>query len=154
MIRVETWNELYPDCLPLFEEHKTEIGESSERMPLNLDIDKITALDNSGRLLIVAARDENKKLLGYLGFFIDTSLECKDLLVGVQTLWFVTKPARQGGVGIKMYLEAIKQMKDLGVKNIYPHRWLTVDSSDLDRFFLKLGAMPIEYEYSLWIGDK
>lgn len=151
-IQVEKWNQLYPDCLPLFVEHKAEVGEV--RINYNPDIEKAAILDKSGRLLIVTARDENEKLQGYLGFFMDTSLECKGLLVGTQMLWFVTKSARHGGVGVKLYLEAIKQMRALGVKNIYPHRWLTVDSSDLDRFFLKLGAVPLEYEYSLWIGDK
>lgn len=151
-IQVEKWNQLYPDCLPLFAEHKAEIGET--RIPYNPDIEKAAVLDKSGRLLIITARDENKKLQGYLGFFMDTSLECKNLLLGTQMLWFVTKTARQGGVGIKLYLEAIKQMKGLGVEYIYPHRWLTVDSSDLDKFFLKLGAVPLEYVYSLRIGEK
>lgn len=152
-IQLEKWDNFYPDCLPLFAEHKAEIGESADRMPVDPAIDKCAALDKAGMLQIITARDNSGTMSGYCIFVIDYSLESKDVLIGEQKLWFVTKSARHGGLGIKLFMESIKLMKERGVKNIYPHRWMTVESKDLEKFFVGLGAYELERIYSLWIGE-
>lgn len=152
-LQQETWNQFYPDCLPLFAQHKAEVGESQSKMPLNIDVEQWAAIDRANAVQIITARDLAKNLLGYCCFFISSSLESKGLLCASQSLWFVTKESRYGGLGIRLFMEAVKYLKNRGVRNIYPHRWLTVDSTDLDKFFLSLGAIEIERGYSLWIGE-
>lgn len=155
-IQVERWNKFYPDCLPLFAEHKAEIGESSERMPLDPDLTKCALLDKCDMTQIMTARDDAGHLVGYCIFVIDNSLESKDILIAEQKFWFVTKAARKGALGIRLFMNSLKLLEAKSVKNIYPHLWVTAKPEEikaLDKFFTGLGAYELERIYSLKIGD-
>lgn len=156
-IQVERWAKFYPDCLVLFAEHKAEIGESSEHMPLDPDFAKCAVLDKCDMAQVMTARDDDNKLVGYCVFIIDNSIESKNVLVGEQKFWFVTKSARKGALGIRLFMNSLELMKKKGVKNVYPHMWVRAGEKEvltLDKFFIGLGAYELERIYSLWIGDK
>ncbi len=152
IITVEKWADFYPECLPLMREHNAEVGESEERMPFDIDADTCAALETIGALLIVTARKDGK-LIGYCGFTLGNSLLSKNVLCGTQGPFFVTKDERSSGAGLSLYRHAFREMKQLGVKNVYPHHYLRGDSARLGEFFEHLGAKPLQHEYSLWIGD-
>ncbi len=151
---LESWDKFYPECAPLFEEH-LEIGELNPKMPLEIDVDAYARIDKAGLLQILVARDDGV-MVGYCIFIISYSMVSKNILCGVQNLWFVTKEHRPGPgrVGRTLFLESIRFLKSKGVKNIYAHHWLRGESYRLGLFFETiLGAQEIQHEYSLWIGD-
>ncbi len=150
-ITIESWDKFYPVCLPLFKEHEAEIGENN--MPLDVDVETCATMDKIGMALIVVAYKDGI-MIGYCTFFLSKCLMSKNILIGTQGPYFVTKEERKTGAGLKLYREAIKQMKEKGVKNIYPHHYLRGDSAKLGAYFENLGATLIQYEYSLWIGEK
>lgn len=153
-IEKENWDHFYPDCLPLFEEHEAEIGDSPDEMPLAPANTIWEALDKADMLQIITAR-EDTKLIGYCLFVLGPSLKSKHIICGEQKLWFVTKNRRKGGLGLKLFLESIKYMKEKGVQQIYPHIWVAADpqiQTALRKFFTKLGARKLEEQYSLRIG--
>jgi len=147
MIQQESWQEFYPDCLPLFEEHDAEIGEQSSDMPLDPNVEGYAGLDKAGMLQILTARQDGK-LIGYCIFVISQSLQSRKVIVGTQNLWFVTKEKRRGGIAGRLYLKSIALMRAKGVKNIYPHYYVRGDAK-LKRFFERLGAKELQHEYSL-----
>lgn len=151
--QIENWIEFYPDCIALFEEHEAELGEGNPKMPLDPAYDAWRAMDQMGVLSIMTARVDDK-LVGYCLFVLSANLKSRNVLCAEQKLWFVTKSHRRGGIGIKLFTKSVEFLKNFReVKNIYPHRWTTVDSEVLDKFFKSLGAVEIERQYSLWIGD-
>lgn len=152
LLQEEKWSNFYPDCLPLFEEHNGEIGESKDNMPLDPDIEACSALDGAGKLQILTARKADI-LVGYCTFFISNSLQSKNIVCATQGIYFVRKNERKGDLGLRLYMESIRRLKSKGVKNIYPHHWMRGDSILLKPFFERLGAIEVEHVYSLWIGN-
>lgn len=152
LLQEEKWSQFYPECLPLFEEHNSEIGESAENMPLDPDIETCEMLDHAGKLQILTAR-KGGDLVGYCTFVISRSLQSKNVLCATQSIYFVRKADRRGDLGLRLYMESIRHLRAKGVKNIYPHHWLKGDSMLLKPFFERLGAVEIEHVYSLWIGN-
>ena len=151
-IKEERWSNFWPDCLPLLKEHNDEIGELNQNMPLDPDIDTIAALDKAGIVQIVTAR-EDAAMIGYCTFTLGNSLMSRKILCGTQSIYFVKESKRNTDTWMRLYNESIKLMKAKGVKNIYPHHWLRGDSPRLGVFFRRKGAIPIQSEYSLWIGE-
>jgi hypothetical protein len=151
IIQVETWQQFYPDCLPLMAEHHEEIVEDKERMPLDLDVDSCAAMDKAGNMLLLAARKEGK-LVGYGIFLLSNSLMSKKVQCATQAPYFVKADERKNGIGLKIYRNAIEILRNRGVKQLFPHHWLKGGGEKLGEFFVHLGAHEIQHEYSLWIG--
>lgn len=151
-ITSDRWDQFYPACLPLFKEHNDEIGELNKNMPLDPDVATCKLLSDRNLSIIMVARKEGL-MIGYCVFTLGNNLMSKNVLCGTQSIFFVTKEERKSGVGLNLYREAIKYMKVRGVKNIYPHHWMRGDSPLLAKFFEHLGAVEIQHEYSLWIGE-
>ncbi len=153
MIQQATWAQFYPECMELAAQQYEEIGEDGKRMPLDPDADAFENLEKAGMLQILTARDDAKKMIGYCLFIISHNLLSRKILCATQCFFFVTKSARQSKAGGGLYLEAIRLLKERGVKNIYPHYWTRGDGPMLKRFFEKLGAVELEHAFSLWVGE-
>lgn len=151
-IALERWETFYPDCLPLLAEHHAELNEEDPRAPHDPDVAMIEKLDRWEILQIVSARDDGGNLVGYCGFDIGKSLESKNLLCGTLRPFFVTKKHR-GSIGTKLFMRSIEELKLRGVKKAYIHHYLTGDSPKLQILFERLGAKPLQHEYSLWVGE-
>lgn len=149
-IQVEKWEQFYPDCLPLMIEHHAEIVDDKEHMPFDLDVQSCAVMDKTGTMLILAARKEGK-LVGYGIFLINHSLMSKDVLCATQAPYFVTVDERKTGIGLKIYRYAIQVLRSRGVHQLFPHHWLKGGGEKLGEFFVHLGAVPIQHEYSLWL---
>jgi Acetyltransferase (GNAT) family len=151
IIAVEKWDEFYPDCLPLFAEHHTEIVEDGERMPLDLNVEDCAYMNKNGLLFLLAARKEDK-LVGYFTCTIGRSLMSRNVICATQAPYFVTESERSSGLGLRLYREAIRLLREQGVHILFPHHWLKGGGEKLGEFFVHLGARPIQHEYSLWIA--
>jgi hypothetical protein len=129
------------------------MGEVNDKIPIKPDIEACVRLEKAGLLLIVAARNDVGRMIGYCTFILSNDIMSKDILCGTQGPFFVTKSKRLGGLGVRLYDYMIEKMKERGIKNIYPHHYLHGDSVKLSRYFVKLGAVKTQLMYTLWIGN-
>lgn len=150
-IEIEHWETFFPDCLALLAEHSAELSGKNDKAPFDLNAEAFSAMDKADVLQIVSARD-NGVLIGYCMFDIGFSLESKNLLCGTLRPFFVKKECR-GTLGIKLFLKSVDALKERGVRQIYVHHYLTSNSKKLQKFFQRIGAKPVQHEYSLWVGE-
>jgi len=146
----EQWDRFCPDAMELFKEHNNEVGEDNEEF--DPDYEATGKACEKGVLVVFTAR-KNNKLVGYLWFGVSRHLVNKKTICATQCLFFVTASERQGRVGIGLYKYAIEELKKMGVTKLYPHHFLRSDSARLGEFFKRLGAVELQHEYSLKIGD-
>ena len=147
IIRRETWEQYYPDCVPLWTAHHNELNSTD---PLDPDLSVIKRGMDSGNIVVLVARD-NETMAGYCWWTFGKSVEIKDLLCADQRLWYVDKPYRRGTVAYRLFKSSIDFLKSIGVRKIYPHHWFVGDSPKAARIFESFGAKPEELVYSLWI---
>ena len=146
--RVETWAQVYPDCVPLLIEHREEIGEMD--MPFDPDLEQIELMDRLGMLQILTARRDGE-MIGYCMFALGRNLTSKGILTAEQKMFFLSKSARAGlsFTAVKMYSISMEMLKVRGVHTVYPHHWMRGDSPKLAKLFERMGAHELERVYAL-----
>lgn len=152
-IGLEPWtDELWSELWPLAECHSLEVDEGVEpRRPFKLDLNLMRLLAQSGSLKVVVARKAHGRPVGYYTWNVTPDVESEGLLIAQQGAWFV-EPGR-AGVAVLMFDCAVRELKALGVKCIYPHHRTQGRGRDIGKFFRRRGAKLIQHTYSLWIGD-
>lgn len=152
-LRVETFDEVWPECDELASKHFTEVdGGVEPRRVYKLDYRAMRQLSQLGFLKIFTARD-NGQLVGYCTWNVMPDIESQGLLIARQGAWFMDDSFGLGSVGLRLFRFAMSHLKNLGVQMIFPHHRLQGRGKDLGKFFTRIGCKPIMHEYCLWIGD-
>lgn len=156
VLEIERWSGIWPECVPLMKAHASEVrGGSDDRVPFELDLERIRAIDRADFLVIVSAREPTEfHLVGYCIWFLTPSLESLGLLVATQSAWYLAEPFRGAGRALKIWNRSIEELKKRGVKMAYPHHWNDGAGAKIGKFFERQGAVRREIGYELWIGDK
>lgn len=152
-IQLEGWETFFPDCRPLWEAHHAEIGKVEGGLPFDPNVEKGEHLVRNGTALIITARDEDRRMIGYCVFTIGETFECRGVLIGTQGPWFVVPEHRNGSAAFRMFERALKEIEARGVRRAYPHHWLVGDSPKAARIFEHFGAKPEELVYSMPVGS-
>lgn len=142
LIASEAWQRAWPEMLPMFEAHRSELNASGE---LRLNVDGINELDKMGGMLLLTARDKGK-LIGYCIWFLVHSVERAGELVAEQRPWYVKTEWRGTGLGKRLFTESLTRLKERGIKTAFPHHW---GNEALGEYFQSLGARPIEWVYEM-----
>lgn len=146
--QLESWTDYYRDCQALWIEHYDEIATNKDKMPMQPDIETFMEMERQGKLQILVARIAGC-MIGYQVSIIARHLHYS-VLCGYEDSYFLTKKHRKGFAGIRLIKEAIRHMKNRGVKKIFFH---TKAFADKGRLFDFLGFSKSDILYSKWIGD-
>jgi hypothetical protein len=145
----EHWSEFCVDAQHLFPLHWKELALNQEVIPLEPDHDLYNAIDRSGQLMILTARDGAGKLLGYNVYFVRTHMHYMSCKVAMTDMYFVL-PEHRSGVGVKLFIEAEKRLKARGVR-------LAITSckvhEDHEKLFTKLGWKFSDKTFVKYIGN-
>lgn len=144
----EHWADFCVDAQHLFPLHWKELALNQEVIQLDPDHDLYNAIDKSGQLMILTAREDGK-LLGYNVYFIRNHMHYKLTKVAMTDMYFVLPEARRG-VGLKLFIEAEQRLKARGVK-------LAITSckvhEDHERLFTRLGWTFSDKTFVKFIGN-
>jgi len=129
-------------------------GGVEPRRRLALDLATLSKMDQLGAMRVYTARaGEAKTLVGYCTWNVEFDVESYGLLIARQGAWYVSPKAP--GAGLRLFKFALADLKRAGVKCTFPHHRLQGRGTEarLGAWFRRLGAKPIQLDYSLWIGD-
>jgi GNAT superfamily N-acetyltransferase len=140
-----SWKEFFPKCLPLWKEHWEELGE--KQIPFNPDVSFYQVLDQSGCLVILTARKE-ERIVGYYLFILQPYVHSKGLLFAFEHMFFLTKELRKGWNGVRLMREAAKIAKERGAVCF---RANTPNKPRITKLMQSLGFVADGQCFSKWI---
>jgi len=142
---VENWSDCVDEMRPLWDLHWAEVGDYTDKIPVNIREDEYSKLANAGVLQVVTARDKSGKLWGYVWHAIMPHLHHQQILTALLDLWFVHPDKRKGGAGVKLFLFAEAALKQRGVSKLHAGHTLKLP---LENVFEKLGYKLAELHYT------
>jgi GNAT superfamily N-acetyltransferase len=127
---VERYYQVSEDIKELIKLHYEEIAVNKDVIPLDPDWDRYKALDDSGLIMTVTARDEGK-LIGYAIFFVTSHLHYKSTVYANNDLLYLHPDYRKGLVGVRLITISEGFLKQRGVTKIMWHIKFNKDFSRL-----------------------
>lgn len=113
--RKEPFWPAFAEAQLLLDRHFDEIAENKALLQQpDPNIDKYRILDNAGMLHLLAVRD-GAKLVGYYVAIVDHNLHYRTILTGVDDLHYLAPEYRKGRVGIQLFIEAEKMLREIRV---------------------------------------
>lgn len=145
-IQTECFEAFYRDGKKLFDEHYEEAGSFAD-LKLDPSIEFASAMEKAGFLQIVTART-HAEMVGYIVFLINPCFESREVLLGFQNIFFVTKK-RRGRLGLRLHAFARAQLKKRGVSALILRSGVRSDGPRQEKLFVRLGAIPMGKLYYL-----
>jgi GNAT superfamily N-acetyltransferase len=146
---VESFIDLLPELKPIFPIHYLELALNQDKVPLDVDYDKSTRMENNGTLFFMSLR-ESGKLVGYFIGMIDSGLHYKSCLTCQMDIFYVHPDHRGSGAGFKLFRDVETELKRRKVQRLFVGSKMHKDASWL---FNRLGYEPVETYYSTWLGE-
>lgn len=151
IISAESFMEIYPELLPLFESHWRELGPYKDKMPLAPDLESYSYLEASGQLLTLTARKDGY-LVGYLNAVIKPGLHYSTTLQAITDIPYVLPSVRGRGIGVRLFLAAQEELKTRRVGPWFASYKINSDlAPSMDRLLHWLGMKPADIQFSKWI---
>jgi hypothetical protein len=97
----ETLFDVIEEVQPLLDAHYLELAKNQERIKLNPDWARYTAMEAAGSLLLFTARKDGK-LIGYAAFFAGPHPHYTDLMLVSNDLLFLDAEHRVGRTGVRL----------------------------------------------------
>lgn len=150
-IRSESFIEIYPELLPLFESHWRELGPFRDRMPLSPNLPIYSYLETANQLVTLTAR-HNGKLVGYLIAKTGPGLHYSKTNQAITDLPYVLPEFRGRGIVVRLFKAAEEIFK---AQNVGP--WFAGSKINsplhpsMDRLLRWIGMEPQDIQYSKWI---
>ncbi len=138
--QVEELHDVFGEAIPLLKEHWAEIALDKDNVPLDPDILAYEEIADAGRYQITTARDGND-LVGYAAYFIAPNLHYRSLVVGESDIFWIAPSHRKGMTGVKLFREAERNLKLIGVNRVINKEKLHFD---LSKLFDRLGFTSVE----------
>lgn len=145
--QTEEWPDVIGEMLPMFHDHWKEVGVS--KTPPMPDHVSYQRLHDLGGLHVTTAR-HNGDLVGYLVVIISGSLHYRGIIHGAFDLYYLMPEHRKGMAGVRLFSEAEKALKILGVDRMFTG---TKTKLDISLILERQGWIEIERSYTKWIGD-
>ena len=127
---VERYHQVSEDIKELIKLHYEEIAVNKDVIPLDPDWDRYKALDDSGLIMTVTARDDGK-IIGYAIFFVTSHLHYKSTIYANNDLLYLHPDYRKGMTGIRLITLSEGFLKQRGVAKIMWHIKFNKDFSRL-----------------------
>lgn len=150
-LALEEFDSWAPEATDLLFLHRAEVGELDPRRPFVINWAEGRKAAEAGVLKVWTARGPGG-LAGYLVWYLIRPLDAATVRAAEMGPWFVEPGARGEGLGMKLMMKSISDLRGLGCQQVYPH-FRSRSGPRLDEKLWALGAQEIERVYSLWIGD-
>jgi len=152
VIAAESFMEIYPELLPLFESHWRELGPYKDKMPLSPNVEIYSYLEAQGQLLTLTARQEGR-LVGYIICAIRTGLHYSTTLQAITDIPYVAPSVRGRGVGVRLFLAAQEELKARKVGPWFASYKVGSElAPSMDKVLRWLGMEPCDLQFSKWIN--
>ena len=152
IIAAESFMEIYPELLPLFESHWRELGPYKDKMPLSPNVEIYSYLEAQGQLLTLTARQEGR-LVGYIICAIRTGLHYSTTLQAITDIPYVAPSVRGRGVGVRLFLAAQEELKARKVGPWFASYKVGSElAPSMDKVLRWLGMEPCDLQFSKWIN--
>jgi len=112
----ENLKDFLEEVKPILESHYDELSVTKS-FKLNPNYEHYFKLQEMNMLFCMTCRLENE-LIGYIAFFLYPHMHYYDCLTAMEDLYYVQKEHRQGRVGLKLFTESEKILKNKGVNRI------------------------------------
>lgn len=147
---IENWAQYAPDAEKLWEDHWREVAMDQDRIPLDVDWERYAALDASGNLHIVTARDEQGTLQGYCLAVVTTHLHYKSTVHAQYDVYWLAPVYRRGLTGYRLFQVMERTLKARGVKKLLSACKLSLDVGPL---FERMQWRETERTFTKYIGE-
>lgn len=151
IIAAESFMEIYPELLPLFESHWRELGPYKDKMALSPDLEAYGYLEASGQLLTLTARKDGY-LVGYLNVVIKRGFHYSTTLQAITDIPYVLPSVRGRGVGVRLFLAAQEELKARKVGPWFASYKINSPlAPSMDRLLRWLDMEPSDLQFSKWL---
>ena len=138
---VENFTDIAHELPPLFQKHFDEIALDKERIPLAPNWEYYLAVDKSGHLFVLTARD-GERLVGYFFAIVGLGTHNVRSVMAKTDMYFLLPEYRKGMAGFKFIKTAMERLTfDKMVIQ-------TKISNDYGRIFERLGFTSVETVYT------
>jgi GNAT superfamily N-acetyltransferase len=141
----EPFVQFYRDAQPLFAEHLVQTDQSPDDHALK-NLPMLQLLDDIGALQTMTARS-NGRMFGYLMTIIAPSLDARDRLEALHTIFFASPLIR--GLGMKLQYAALDALRARGVHEVQMRAGHRGSGPRLGTFYRRLGAEEFGQLYRL-----
>lgn len=140
----ETLFDVIEEVQPLLKRHYAELAKNQDRVKLNVDWARYSAMEQAGALLIYTAR-KDEKLCGYAAFFVGPHPHYLDLALASNDVLFLAPEHRTGRTGARLIHHCESQ-----IGAAYPHvcvTWHAKENTPLAAMLprLKYGVQDIVF---------
>lgn len=136
----------YPEGQALMSAHLSE-SDSSEHHPLKMNVPLLTELEKQGLFRVMTARVDGR-LVGYITWSLVPDAESEGIVIADQGAWYC-EPDQP--LGRKLLNQSFKELKAMGVQSVHLHHPENGRGAKLGALFKRLGAVPNQRRYSLWL---
>lgn len=151
LIEPEPFVSMWPEMEALGRLHFEEVdGGVEPRRPYRPNAPLMQAMEQVGCLKITTARAKGK-LIGYCMWNVSPDAESEGLMIARHGPWYMLPEHK--GVGTKLFKRSVAELRAMGIHIIYPHHRMQGRGQRLGMFYRRIGAIEVQREYSLWIGD-
>ena len=112
----ERFGDFFEEMKALLDDHYQELSVTKV-FGLNPNYDRYLELQDSGDLFCLTCRKDGE-LIGYIIYFVYRHLHYWDCLTAMEDVYFIRKDQRQGRIGLNLFKEAEKALKEHGVNRI------------------------------------
>lgn len=149
--QTEPWETYYRDVQPLWLAHWLEVGLDHAAIPLDPDVERYQAYADAGQLHILTMRDAGK-LVGYHVALVSGHLHYKGTLMAFTDLYYVAPTYRKGMAGVRLFREAERALRALGVRRIQTATKLHAHLN-MSRLLTRLGYQHVEAAFHKRLED-
>lgn len=151
VIAAESFMEIYPELLPLFESHWQELGPYKDKMPLAPNLELYSYLEAQGQLLTLTAR-QHGRLVAYIICIIRSGLHYSKTTQAITDIPYVHPSVRGRGVGVRLFLAAQDELKTRKVGPWFASYKINSPlAPSMDRLLHWMGMEPTDVQFSKWI---
>lgn len=149
-VGLEPFAQIWPEVSLLGARHSNEVGDDEwkELRPFSLDAPALQAAEEVGAFRVITARAAGL-LIGYLTLQIYRDPESVNKITADQGAWYVAPEFARRGIGVKLFDEAIRLLRENGVTYWFPHHRLLGRGDGVGKFLKSRGAIEIKHEYMM-----
>lgn len=116
---------LKQECQGLLHAHYVECGPPSwdfmaDKVPLEPNWERYESLERDGAYHILTCRDGDA-LVGYAAWFITRNIHYEKIVDAANDIFFIAPDYRRGALGIKLFTESERMLREFGVRRIGVH---------------------------------
>lgn len=142
--QTENWSDVFPEMEHLWPLHWEEVAGDKDVIKLDPDFESYAALEKIGTLHVVTARSAGQ-IIGYHISIVRPHLHYRTSLSAFTDVYYIHPDHRKGMVGVKLFKEVEKTLKQRGVQKMFTGTKLSLD---MGRLFEHLGWKETERLYT------